>query len=428
MAPDHTHKGEASAHKGKASAHKGKASKRNKNNSASRPKPSAASRQATTTNSRFVAWEALQRIDHKGAFANLVLDAELRRSELSDQDRRFATQLVYGTTRMRRACDFLVDRFLLRDVDDDVRSLLRLGAYQLHFLSTPDHAAVDATVSIAPRKVRGFVNAVLRKVSGSDVVWPDDPTRLSYPDWLVARLVDDLGRSNAMAMLERMNVEPRVHERQDGYVQDLASQWVCDAVGAKSGELVADLCAAPGGKATLLAASGATVVGADRRMSRARLVATNARRTGAERVLVAVGDGTQPPWREAAFDRVLVDAPCSGLGVLRRRADARWRIDSEGIDRLTRLQGELLQAAQPLVKPGGRLVYSVCTVTTAETTDQLNHIGADFSPVDIGTEPPAGFEHSPWRALEPHGAMLLPQDHDTDGMAVFAWTRERPRT
>lgn len=371
----------------------------------------------TSADARHVAWKALQRIDHKGAFANLVLDGELRKSNLSEQDRRFCTQLVYGTTRMRRSCDFLVDRFLLRDVDDNVRTLLRLGAYQLHYLSTPDHAAVDATVSVAPRKVRGFINAVLRKVAASEVTWPDDATRLSYPNWLVERLTDDLGADDALAMLERMNVEPTVHERDDGYIQDPASQWVCEAVDAQPGHLIADLCAAPGGKATLLAQSGATVIASDRRIKRARLVQTNARRTNADTVSPAVADGTAPPLRPGVFDRVLVDAPCSGLGVLRRRPDARWRIDDEGIGRLTRLQRDLLVAAQDLVKPGGRLVYSVCTVTDAETVNQLDAIDERFTPLDVTSD------SDRWRPLEPHGGRVLPQDHDSDGMAVFAWTR-----
>ena len=180
--------------------------------------------------SRKVAFDTLKRIDHQGAFANLVLDGELKRSDLDEQDRKFATQLVYGTTRMRRSCDFLVDRFAMRDVDPPVRTLLRLGAYQLHYLSTPDHAAVDATVSIAPKKVRGFVNAILRKVAKADVEWPSEAVRLSYPDWLVEQLVSDHGEADAMAMLERMNVEPSVHERSDGYVQDPASQWVLSLI------------------------------------------------------------------------------------------------------------------------------------------------------------------------------------------------------
>ncbi len=151
-------------------------------------------------------------------------------------------------------------------------------------------------------------------------------------------------------MLERMNVEPSVHERSDGYVQDPASQWVCDMVDAQPGDLILDTCAAPGGKATLLAQSGAHIVAADRGIKRARLVAANAQRTGAASVSAVVADGTAPPFRYDAFDRVLVDAPCSGLGVLRRRADARWRIDAEAIERLT-------QAADPFAgrrSQGGR--------------------------------------------------------------------------
>ena len=155
----------------------------------------------------------------------------------------------------------------------------------------------------------------------------------------------------------------------------------------------------------------------DRRIKRARLVQTNARRTNADTVATAVADGTAPPLRPGVFDRVLVDAPCSGLGVLRRRPDARWRIDEEGIGRLTRLQRELLVAAQDLVKPGGRLVYSVCTVTDAETVDQLDAVDDRFTPRDVTSD--AGR----WRQLEPHGGRVLPQDHDSDGMAVFAWTR-----
>lgn len=364
-----------------------------------------------------MAYETLRRIDHQGAFANLVLDGQLERSSLDDQDRRFATQLVYGTTRMRRACDFLVDRFAMREIDPDVRTLLRLGAYQLHYLSTPDHAAVDETVSLAPRKVRGFVNAILRKVATSEVRWPDDATRLSYPDWIVQRLRADHGQADAVAMLERMNVEPSVHERPDGYVQDPASQWVCDLVDATAGDLVLDACAAPGGKATLIASSGATVIAADRRSSRARLVARNAERIGATGVSAVVADGTMPPWRTAAFDRVLVDAPCSGLGVLRRRADARWRIDEEGLDRLTALQGRLLAAGAESVRLGGRLVYSVCTVTEAETSGIAAILGNGFERVDVPGLQPG------WRPWGDGGGVVLPQDHDTDGMAAFVWQR-----
>jgi len=369
--------------------------------------------------SRQVAFETLQRIDHKGAFANLVLDGALRRSGLDEQDRRFTTQMVYGTTRMRRACDFLVDRFTMRDVDPNVRTLLRLGAYQLHYLSTPDHAAVDATVSIASKKTRGFVNAVLRKVASSDVEWPSDAVRLSYPDWLVELLIADHGQVDALAMLERMNVEPQVHERSDGYVQDIASQWVCAAVDVGRDDLVLDSCAAPGGKATLLAATGATVVAADRRFNRTKLIAQNVERTDSPKVLPIVADGTASPYVASAFDRVLVDAPCSGLGVLRRRADARWRIDAEAIERLTRLQARLLASGASSVKVGGRLVYSVCTVTKDETTAIAATMADSFQPI------PAAELGEMWRPWGANGGCVLPQDRDSDGMSVFAWSRVR---
>ncbi len=273
----------------------------------------------------------LDRIDPGGAYANLVLGDELARSGLDDRDRRFATDLVYGTTRMRRACDFLVDRYLLRGVEPTVRNALRLGAYQLHHLGLAPHAAVGETVAVAPRRARSLVNAVLRRVAVDDVHWPDEPTRLSYPDWIVEQLTADLGGSDAMAALEIMNDAPEVTERADGYVQDLASQWVSELVGGGPGERIVDVCAAPGGKAIALAGTGARVVAADMRPSRLGLVRTNAERLGAPITLVAA-DGRRPPHPPGVFDRVLVDAPCSGLGALRRRPDARWRIDADAVD------------------------------------------------------------------------------------------------
>ena len=203
---------------------------------------------------RDVAFRALQRIDHEGAYANLVVPQLLANSKLDQRDKAFTTELVYGTTRMRRACDFAIDRFVLTAPSAEVRTLLRLGAYQLVFAGVAPHAAVSATVNLAPQKARGFVNAVLRKVATVPCVWPSDAVRLSYPDWIVERLVAELGPADALAALERMNTAASVTERADGYVQDRASQWVAEAVGAAPGERILDLCAAPGGKATALAA------------------------------------------------------------------------------------------------------------------------------------------------------------------------------
>lgn len=365
---------------------------------------------------RKVAIQALVRIDTEGAYANLVLPKLLGRSGLPERDRAFATQLVYGTTRHRRACDWFVERFVLRELDPEVRAALRLGAYQLRFLGTPPHAAVSATVSAVPRRARGFVNAVLRKIADADDAWPSDAVRLSYPDWVVERLDADLGEERSRAALESMNGAAPVTERADGYVQDEASQLVVDAVGAVAGERVLDLCAAPGGKATALA-SVATVVAADVRPSRARLIATNvaALAIGPDRLQTVVADGTAPPFPPGSFDRVLVDAPCSGLGSLRRRADARWRIDEAAPARLAGLQRRLLETAATLVRPGGTLVYSVCTLTAVETTGvagSFSEANPHWNPLDAPGDP-----WIPWGT----GALLLPQTTGTDGMALFRW-------
>jgi len=363
---------------------------------------------------RRIAHEVLRRIDEEGAYANLALGAALDRSGMDRRDRAFCTDLVYGTTRMRRACDHLIDRFLHDDVEPDVRRVLRLGVYQLRWAGVPPHAAVSATVDVAPKRARGLCNAVLRRLAEHDPTWPSPAIELSYPDWIIDRLVADLGEADALGALMTMNTASPAVTRPDGYHQDRASQLVAALTveDLPRGGTVLDLCAAPGGKATAMAGTGARVVAADLRLSRLRLVGENAERLGVGCHLVQA-DGARPPFRRASFDRVLVDAPCSGLGVLRRRADARWRIGREDIGRLADLQVGLLEAAVTLVRPGGRLIYSVCTVTAAETTGVDERIR---SVVDLHADPPG----APWRPFG-SGGLLLPQDLDSEGMAVFRY-------
>ena len=374
---------------------------------------------------RRTAVAALVRIDTEGAYANLVLPGVLARSGLPERDRAFVTQLVYGTTRLRRACDWFVDRFTHGELDPEVRAALRMGVFQLRFLGTPPHAAVSATVAVVPRRARGLVNAVLRRVSEADDAWPSDAVRLSYPDWIADSLTRDLGADRAAGALEAMNGAASVSERADGYIQDEASQWVADTVGAGPGDRVLDLCAAPGGKATALAGTGAWVVAGDLRPARAGLIAANAARLGAQRletpgdpggsVSGMVADGTHPPFAPRSFDRVLVDAPCSGLGSLRRRADARWRIDENAPARLAEIQTRLLDSAADLVVPGGSLIYSVCTLTSEETIGVAGRFAAshpDWAAMEVPGSP-----WEPWGS----GAILLPQAAGTDGMALFVW-------
>jgi len=354
---------------------------------------------------RRVALDALVRIDEQGAYANLVLDPVLSASGLEDRDRHFVTELVYGTTRMRRACDHLVERHRRGGVTPRVAAALRLGAYQLAFAGVAPHAAVSATVGSAPKAGRGLVNAVLRRVAddvAAGIRWPDPATELSYPDWIVEALGRRLGPAAATDALAAMNRPATTHVRADGYVQDLASQAVVDAVAAEPGHRVLDCCAAPGGKATGLAAAGGHVVAGDVSPGRAGLVAANAERLR-HRVAVAVADAAASPYRDAAFDRVLVDAPCSGLGVLRRRPDARWRIDAAAPARLADLQVRILEDAARLVAPGGRLVYSVCTLTDEENAGVVARVRLPgLTLLDEATHRP---------------------DADRDGMYVARWAR-----
>jgi 16S rRNA (cytosine967-C5)-methyltransferase len=367
---------------------------------------------------RGVAVEALVRIDD-GAYANLLLPTLLDRSGLSDRDRHLVTELVYGTTRMRRAVDWLVDAHLRKPVEPEVRAALRVGAYQLAFLGTPPHAAVGETVEATPVRARSVVNAVLRKVAGSlPAAWPDDATSLSYPDWVVTELQHALGFDAAYRALVVMDSAPTVTRRADGYVQDRASQWVVDLVETAPGDVVIDMCAGPGGKATGMASAGPDVVLAlDVLPARAGLIADNARQLGQDNVATLVADARRPPLRAGSADRVLVDAPCSGLGVLRRRPDARWRITAEDVPQLADLQRELLDAGSGLVRTGGVLVYSVCTLTAAETVAIDEWLATEHP--ELEALPPPG---PPWDAVG-RGARLLPQSADTDGMYLLRLRR-----
>ena len=213
-----------------------------------------------------------------------------------------------------------------------------------------------------------------------------------------------------------MNVGAPSTARADGYVQDESSQFVGAAVGALAGERVADICAAPGGKATAMAASGALVAASDLRASRVSLIAANREKLDAASLLVAVADGTRLPYRDATFDRVLVDAPCSGLGALRHRPDARWRIQADAPDRLAALQFALLREAERVVKPGGVVLYSVCTLTDAETVAVDARVERELPslvPVALG---------DPWQPRG-RGGQILPQLLDTDGMFAVRYDK-----
>jgi len=431
---------------------------------------------------RRVALDALLRVE-AGGFANLVVAELLRGSDLAPRDRALVTELVNGTVRMQRALDHLLASVATRpvaDLDPEVRSALRLGAYQLTAGVAP-HAAVGETVGLVAPRARGFANGVLRALARSGPPWAL-PTgsdiaslavRTSHPDWLVALLVAEHGAATAAAILDLDNVPPAVTlrpnpirtgtealvaELRDAGIdvetgalvpdavlvrqagdpgrldavragraspQDQASQAVAALVGAEAGERILDVAAAPGGKATALAErmrGRGLVVAADANGGRLRSVRAAAERLGLAAVVRScVADGARPPFPPGTFDRVLLDAPCSGLGVLRRRPDARWRIRPAAIVELAALQQRLLAASAALLRPGGRLVYSVCTLTAAETIE-VDAWAAEHLPHLVAEALPA-----PWR---PHGrgGLVLPTDAGTDGMFALVLRSEAAGT
>ncbi len=431
---------------------------------------------------RRTALDALLRVGH-GAFAHILVPEMLRHSQYEARDRALVTELVYGTIRMQRAVDFLLAGVSSRPLDtleERVRAAVRLGAYQL-LVGIPPHAAVGESVNLVGARSRPFVNGVLRALARLGPPWKlptgNDidaiATRTSHPDWIVAILVEAFGTADALATLElddepppvtlRVNpmratpadvtvelrdagievrsglLEPdalvvrhsgdltRLAAVRDGRVtpQDQASQAVVRALDPRPGQRVLDVAAAPGGKATAAAErmrGEGMVVAADLHSGRLRNVTRAAARLGLSHMISPiVADGGHVPVRTKSFDRVLLDVPCSGLGVLRRRPDARWRVTPADVDALAALQRELLAAAARTLAPGGRLVYAVCTLAPAETRDIDEWAARELAEL-VAVAPPG----RPWRPCS-RGAILLPSDARTDGMFVLVLTRaDRP--
>ena len=407
-----------------------------------------ASRPPLVAPARRVAFDVLRRVFEDEAYA----DRALRTAAvgLDARDQALAQRLAFGAVQRARTLDHLIEtlgRRPVRRLDPPVRAALRLGAYQLAFLDgIPRYAAVNESVELvrAARLERAvpFANAVLRRLAetGRDLALalPEESPaeaglRHSYPDWIAEIWWRELGADGARALMRAQNEAPEtvvrlVRGEIDGvpdpeipgawrvervdeaalaegriWPQSRGSQLVGHVVGSGAGDRVLDLCAAPGGKATMLAGD---VVAVEANAARARELEDNARRLDAVNVRVVCADGRDLPAELTGFDRALVDAPCSGLGVLDSRPDLRWRSEP-----LPELQLELLQAAAARVKPGGTIVYSVCTVNADESEAVVDVSGLE--PEHLGGEWPQ-FAHS----RRPEFLQTLPHVHGTSGFFI----------
>lgn len=341
-------------------------------------------------NVRALAAQVLQ--DAETSFVDEALEAR-RGASLSRRDRALLTTLVYGATRWRRELDWLIDRCAER-VHPEIRQHLRVALFQIrHLDKIPRHAAVNEAVELAKgvsKKSAGFVNAVLRKAA--DLALPDAlGVRTSHPDWLIERWRKRYPSGDLGAILEADNAilpltirlnplkatgpievegDPAADDRfGEGLytVQDETSMKVAPLLDPKPHERVLDLCAAPGGKTTHVAElmGGKGQVIAVDLPDRIGLVAQSAKRLGLANIECVAGDGATVAFREG-FDAILLDAPCSNTGVLSRRPDVRWRLKEKDIAGAVAIQRKLLENAARLLRPGGRLVYSTCSLEPEE--------------------------------------------------------------
>jgi 16S rRNA (cytosine967-C5)-methyltransferase len=368
----------------------------------------------------------VRRVFEEGAYADRALRSPAE--GLEERDRAFAMQVAYGTVQRVRTLDYGIDtlgRRPVRKLDPPVRAALRVGAYQLGYMDVPVHAAVHESVELVRaaglERAVAFTNAVMRRLAdglrellaGLPETTPAEAAlKHSYPDWVAETWWRELGPDDARALMQAQN-EPaervvRMSRLREGasWPQSRGSQLAGAAVGVQHGERVLDLCAAPGGKATQLAETAAEVVAVEKHPGRARELEENAARMGADNVIVVCADALDLSRELTGFDRVLVDAPCSGLGVLNSRPDLRWRAEPP-----PELQLALLRTAVERVKPGGAVTYSVCTIHCAENEEIVDAVGAEID--DLGAEWPE-FRHP----RRPEFLLTLAHVHRTSGFFV----------
>ncbi|MBR5272966.1 MAG: 16S rRNA (cytosine(967)-C(5))-methyltransferase RsmB [Clostridia bacterium] len=434
---------------------------------------------------RQTAFEILMKVEKDKAFSNKALDNALKKLEYSHQDSVFVSALVYGVLERKITLDYQISRFLTKSIKRlkaDVLTILRMGVYQLYFMDkVPDSAAVNESVKLAKSNrceySSGLINAILRKASKTDVIYPDMEdlieylsVRYSVEKWIAKLFIDSYGKENAIAILEdsfgrapiyiRVNNLKTTKEElknillsqcvdveetdvapdalmiknfdslnknelyQKGYfhIQDLASQLCCAALNAKSGEIIIDMCSAPGGKSFTAAQfmnNKGEIRSYDLYDHKIDLIKSSADRLGIKIINARVRDSSVFDQNEIKADRVLCDAPCSGLGTIRRKPEIRYK-SSEEVSGLPDIQLQILKNAAEYVKIKGILVYSTCTLNRDENEGVIERFLADNSDFDIV---PCLTNLDCYRNNEM--VTLMPHKNSTDGFFVCTMVKKQ---
>lgn len=336
---------------------------------------------------RSAASEILLRVLRGGYASDLLIE---KTAELDPRDAGLAAQIVFGCLRFQGQLDYLIDHYSGRPAKTQpgVRVALWMGIFQLRYLDRiPSHAAVDESVEIAKqtgkRFAAGFVNAILRKVNRDPVAWPSKSVELSCPEWLLEKWTRQYGAEVAAGIAREALIEPEMYVRfansapnlepaglHGGWrvtsgapppgarIQDIGSQSIVPLLDLAPGQTFLDLCAAPGNKTVQALESGVQAVACDLHPQRLQTVPATCRRV--------VLDASQVLPFSTHFDRILVDAPCSGTGTLARNPEIKWRLARATVRELKDLQVRILTRAFSVLAPGGRLVYSTCSLESEE--------------------------------------------------------------
>lgn len=319
---------------------------------------------------RRIAFEILGSVERGGQAGGLL---DEKAAGLESRDAGLAMQIVFGVLRRRRQLDWLIGQASARPVerlDPNVLRALRMGAFQLRYLDrVPAHAAVDESVELVKRAGRreaaGYVNAVLRRLPALPAEWGPEAVRYSLPDWLWERWKRNMGAEAAAQAARAALEEPAVYVRA-GRRMDIGAQSIVPLLGLAAGQRFLDVCAAPGNKTLQAMESGVWAVACDASWRRLRALLAACPRVHA--------DAARGLPFGAVFDRILVDAPCTGTGTLARNPEIRWRLTPGEIRRQGARQAAILQEALGCLKPGGRLVYSTCSLEPEENEEVVQRV------------------------------------------------------